>query len=209
MTRKAAATTRSRRSSTRRGLAKHATLTVDDDKDYVTDNGKEVYSIMKEKGIDTVLVMGVHTNMCILNRIVRDQANGEMGRANVPRSRHDRRDVRPTCKAIRYARTRHTAHHRIHRNALVPNDRKQIVEIVRVRGYNQKPEDQKHQRLWSSGFSHSHSHVLAKRVPTLFPNNTLFAEVNSSNSMVIDLPDSTTTFFLLVATSLPSTVRSA
>ena len=30
--------------------------------------GAEVYSILKERGIDTLLVMGVHTNMCVLNR---------------------------------------------------------------------------------------------------------------------------------------------
>jgi nicotinamidase-related amidase len=46
----------------------HAAITIDDDKDYITDNGSEVYSIMKAKGIDTLLVMGVHTNMCVLNR---------------------------------------------------------------------------------------------------------------------------------------------
>jgi nicotinamidase-related amidase len=46
----------------------HAAITIDENKDYVTDNGGEVYSIMKEKGIDTLLVMGVHTNMCVLNR---------------------------------------------------------------------------------------------------------------------------------------------
>jgi nicotinamidase-related amidase len=45
----------------------HAAITIDD-KDYITDNGGEVYSIMKEKGIDTLFVMGVHTNMCVLNR---------------------------------------------------------------------------------------------------------------------------------------------
>lgn len=46
----------------------HAAITIDDDKDYITDNGGEVYSIMKEKGIDTLFVLGVHTNMCVLNR---------------------------------------------------------------------------------------------------------------------------------------------
>ena len=46
----------------------HAAITIDEKKDYVTDNGTEVYSIMKEKGIDTLLVLGVHTNMCVLNR---------------------------------------------------------------------------------------------------------------------------------------------
>ena len=46
----------------------HAAITIDEDKDYITDNGGEVYSLMKEKGIDTLIVMGVHTNMCVLNR---------------------------------------------------------------------------------------------------------------------------------------------
>jgi nicotinamidase-related amidase len=46
----------------------NAAITIDDKKDYVTDNGGEVYSIMKAKGIDTLFVMGVHTNMCVLNR---------------------------------------------------------------------------------------------------------------------------------------------
>ncbi len=46
----------------------HATITIDEKKDYITDNGTEVYSIMKEKGITTLFVMGVHTNMCVLNR---------------------------------------------------------------------------------------------------------------------------------------------
>lgn len=45
----------------------NAALTIDD-KDYITDVGTDVYSIMQERGIDTVLVMGVHTNMCVLNR---------------------------------------------------------------------------------------------------------------------------------------------
>ncbi|HUR52790.1 MAG TPA: isochorismatase [Gemmataceae bacterium] len=46
----------------------HAAIAIDDDKDYVSDNGVEAYSLMKEKGITTLFVMGVHTNMCVLNR---------------------------------------------------------------------------------------------------------------------------------------------
>lgn len=36
--------------------------------DLISDNGAEIYSALKARGIDTVLVAGVHTNMCILNR---------------------------------------------------------------------------------------------------------------------------------------------
>ncbi len=36
--------------------------------DGVSDNGDEVYNLFRQLGIKNVLVMGVHTNMCILNR---------------------------------------------------------------------------------------------------------------------------------------------
>jgi nicotinamidase-related amidase len=36
--------------------------------DFVSDNGQEVYSLLKQRGIKNLLVMGVHTNMCVLNR---------------------------------------------------------------------------------------------------------------------------------------------
>jgi nicotinamidase-related amidase len=46
----------------------HAAITIDGDKDYVTDKGADVYSILKDRNIDKVFVLGVHTNMCVLNR---------------------------------------------------------------------------------------------------------------------------------------------
>ena len=36
--------------------------------DAVSDKGTEIYSLLKLRGIENLLVMGVHTNMCILNR---------------------------------------------------------------------------------------------------------------------------------------------
>lgn len=36
--------------------------------DLISDNGREVYGFLHDKGIKNVLVMGVHTNMCVLNR---------------------------------------------------------------------------------------------------------------------------------------------
>ncbi len=38
------------------------------EEDFVSDNGLEVYSLMRQRGIKNLLVMGVHTNMCVLNR---------------------------------------------------------------------------------------------------------------------------------------------
>lgn len=46
----------------------HPAITIDPDRDYISDNGHEIYSMMKGKGITSLIVMGVHTNMCILNR---------------------------------------------------------------------------------------------------------------------------------------------
>jgi nicotinamidase-related amidase len=36
--------------------------------DVVSDQGREIYNVLKERHIDTILYMGVHANMCILNR---------------------------------------------------------------------------------------------------------------------------------------------
>jgi hypothetical protein len=38
------------------------------DGDAVTDSGMEVYNLIRESGADLVLMMGVHTNMCVLGR---------------------------------------------------------------------------------------------------------------------------------------------
>jgi hypothetical protein len=36
--------------------------------DGVSDNGREVYNFLRQRGIKNLFIMGVHTNMCILNR---------------------------------------------------------------------------------------------------------------------------------------------
>jgi nicotinamidase-related amidase len=38
------------------------------DHDVVSDKGTEIYSLLRLRGIKNVLFMGVHTNMCVLNR---------------------------------------------------------------------------------------------------------------------------------------------
>lgn len=45
----------------------HTGLTIGPN-DLVSDKGEEIYAALKLRGIDRLLVMGVHTNMCILNR---------------------------------------------------------------------------------------------------------------------------------------------
>ena len=36
--------------------------------DYISDNGQEIYNLLRSRGIQTVFYTGVHANMCILNR---------------------------------------------------------------------------------------------------------------------------------------------
>jgi formylglycine-generating enzyme required for sulfatase activity/nicotinamidase-related amidase len=38
------------------------------DSDAITDSGVETWSLLKQRGIDNVIVMGVHTNMCVIGR---------------------------------------------------------------------------------------------------------------------------------------------
>jgi nicotinamidase-related amidase len=45
----------------------HPAIPIAED-DVVSDNGAEVYSFLKQRGITTLFIMGVHTNMCICNR---------------------------------------------------------------------------------------------------------------------------------------------
>lgn len=38
------------------------------DQDYISDNGQEIWSILERRGINNVILLGVHTNMCVLGR---------------------------------------------------------------------------------------------------------------------------------------------
>lgn len=46
----------------------HPAIGVDPDRDVVTDDGGELFPYLTERDIRTVVVLGVHTNMCILDR---------------------------------------------------------------------------------------------------------------------------------------------
>ncbi len=46
----------------------HAAIEIDDERDLISDNGLEVYAALGHYGIEQVIIMGVHTNMCVLNR---------------------------------------------------------------------------------------------------------------------------------------------
>lgn len=44
------------------------TLTIDQQRDAISDKGQEVYNLLQQRGIDNVIIMGVHTNRCVLGR---------------------------------------------------------------------------------------------------------------------------------------------
>jgi nicotinamidase-related amidase len=46
----------------------HPAIEVDQERDGISDDGREVYSLLQHQGIGHMLLMGVHTNMCVLNR---------------------------------------------------------------------------------------------------------------------------------------------
>ncbi len=46
----------------------HPAIEIDQERDGISDNGREVYNAMQERGIRNFIIMGVHTNHCILNR---------------------------------------------------------------------------------------------------------------------------------------------
>lgn len=43
-------------------------LTIDGDRDYISDRGDEVWNVLQQQGIRNVILTGVHTNMCVLGR---------------------------------------------------------------------------------------------------------------------------------------------
>ncbi len=46
----------------------HPVIEIDQSKDGISDNGQEVWNALQQRGIKNVIIMGVHTNMCVLNR---------------------------------------------------------------------------------------------------------------------------------------------
>ena len=49
-------------------VRQHPRIEIDYSRDVISDNGREVYSFMASREIDRLLIMGVHTNMCVLHR---------------------------------------------------------------------------------------------------------------------------------------------
>lgn len=46
----------------------HPTIEIDHDRDAISDDGRELYNLYRQRNIRNVIIMGVHTNMCVLGR---------------------------------------------------------------------------------------------------------------------------------------------
>jgi len=46
----------------------HPAIEIDQARDAISDSGAELYNLYRQRGIKNVMVMGVHTNMCVLHR---------------------------------------------------------------------------------------------------------------------------------------------
>ena len=53
---------------TRRWSRQHPGVWIDAERDAIGDDGAALLGVYRRRGIDTVLIAGVHTNMCVLNR---------------------------------------------------------------------------------------------------------------------------------------------
>ena len=54
--------------STRRWTRQHPGVSIDAERDAISDDGGALLGLYRQRGIDTVLIAGVHTNMCVLHR---------------------------------------------------------------------------------------------------------------------------------------------
>jgi nicotinamidase-related amidase len=43
-------------------------IEIDDSRDAITDNGQELYNLFAQRGVENVIICGVHLNMCVLGR---------------------------------------------------------------------------------------------------------------------------------------------
>ena len=46
----------------------HPAIEIDEARDLISDDGADLYGFYQERGISDILIMGVHTNMCVLGR---------------------------------------------------------------------------------------------------------------------------------------------
>ncbi len=88
--------------------------------DGVSESGQEIYNFCKQEGIDKIVLMGVHTNICILNRGFGARQMTRLGfevvlARDLTDSMYD-----PRTRPFRQPRARHGTGDRAHRDDVVP-----------------------------------------------------------------------------------------
>ena len=92
----------------------HPAIEIDDSVDVVSDQGKELHPVYVQRSIQQLLIMGVHTNMCVL---LRTFAIKQMVRWGYEIALiRDLTDTmyNPAKAALRQPRREHAAHDRLH-----------------------------------------------------------------------------------------------
>jgi type 1 glutamine amidotransferase/nicotinamidase-related amidase len=82
----------------------HAAVTIDDT-DFVSDDGREIYNVLQQEGVKNLILLGVHSNTCVLSRsfgirqmtrwgvhcfLVRDLTDAMYNPARPPKVDHDK-----------------------------------------------------------------------------------------------------------------------
>ena len=89
--------------------------------DAITDDGQETWNLLASRGIDNVILCGVHLNMCVLGRPFAIRQMTALGKNVAPACGHDRHDVQPRAAAGRQSFRRHGPDGRARRAILVPD----------------------------------------------------------------------------------------
>ena len=112
-------------------------IKIDAERDFISDRGDEVWNILQQRGINNVILTGVHTNMCVLGRPFGLRQMARNGKNVVLMQRHDRHDVQPQAVALRQSLRRNSPRDLAHRAICLPddhqrsNDRRSAVSIRR------------------------------------------------------------------------------
>ena len=87
--------------------------------DAISDNGNEIYNLLRQRNIHTLFIMGVHANMCILNRSFAIKQMTKWGFAVYSGTRSHGRNVQSSSQAFCLARRRNRVGHGARREILV------------------------------------------------------------------------------------------
>jgi nicotinamidase-related amidase len=105
----------------RRGRAQLDAIDIAAD-DAISDWGVEIWNLLEQRGIANVVLLGVHTNMCVLGRPFGLRQLAKNGKNVVLMRDMTEHDVQPASLAARDALRRDRAGRGTHRTGRLPDD---------------------------------------------------------------------------------------